>query len=241
MILILLPLIFISCDKFKSKDNSGLKKIVNAQGGLRMRETSDTSGKVISIIPDKSEVSVIETTGSEIEISGKKGKWTKVSFENKEGWIFGGFLIQNIASSGKTSIPIEVYSKHYISSHGLNSELGENDIGVLTISENQVQILACKGGGLHKIVGMDPMSGGFLIKFAPSQSEHNPGPTSMEISINLESVKINYPNFQHTYLFIKDNALKEKLHSYRQLFNSRGWGDCDNFLKKENDFSYKGE
>lgn len=68
-------------------------KFVSVGGSvLTMREKPDTKGKFIYSIPDRAKVNIIEETGAEIEISGAKGKWTKVSVDKHEGWVFGGFL-----------------------------------------------------------------------------------------------------------------------------------------------------
>ncbi|MBE7439409.1 MAG: SH3 domain-containing protein [Spirochaetales bacterium] len=68
------------------------EKYVQASGGLRLRETPEVSGKVILTMPDGTATRLIAESGPEIEISGKKGKWTKVNYTGYEGWVFGGFL-----------------------------------------------------------------------------------------------------------------------------------------------------
>ncbi|MBE7439618.1 MAG: SH3 domain-containing protein [Spirochaetales bacterium] len=57
-----------------------------------MRASADAAGEIIVVIPTSSEVLVIEESGNDISIGGKKGKWTKVRFEGHSGWVFGGFL-----------------------------------------------------------------------------------------------------------------------------------------------------
>lgn len=68
--------------------------IVITEAGLRLRESPDTTGKVIITIPYKTEVKFIEEKGDTITISGKYGKWTKISWKGKTGWAFGGFLAE---------------------------------------------------------------------------------------------------------------------------------------------------
>jgi hypothetical protein len=63
-----------------------------AKGGLVMRETPDTSGKKIGLIPMDEEVTLLEEKGEAVTIAGKKGKWSKVTWKDKTGWVFGGFL-----------------------------------------------------------------------------------------------------------------------------------------------------
>lgn len=68
------------------------KLYVHADGGLRMRSSSDTTSSIIQTIPQFASVVVTDQLKDEIQLSGKKGKWTKVKYDNQEGWVFGGFL-----------------------------------------------------------------------------------------------------------------------------------------------------
>jgi hypothetical protein len=78
-----------------------LSIIVNAQEfrtvtsgpGLRMRDKPDISGKIITTIPDKEIVDVLEEKGATLTISGATGRWCKVKWYDNTGWVFGGFLI----------------------------------------------------------------------------------------------------------------------------------------------------
>jgi len=72
---------------------------INANGGLRMRTTPDTKGKIITLIPQKSFVLILEEIGSIITIDDIQGKWTKVLYNNQTGYVFGGFLTKLYASS----------------------------------------------------------------------------------------------------------------------------------------------
>lgn len=65
---------------------------VNATGGLRMRAEPNTSAKRITTIPDGSSVQVLSISGEEIELAGKRGKWSEVQYNEHVGWVFGGFL-----------------------------------------------------------------------------------------------------------------------------------------------------
>ena len=69
-----------------------IKLFVNAEGGLRMRDKGSTSGSIITTIPNFSEIELIEEDQNNITISGKTGKWSKIRYNNIEGWVFGGFL-----------------------------------------------------------------------------------------------------------------------------------------------------
>jgi hypothetical protein len=65
------------------------------ESGLNMRETPDTKGKIIILIPFNSKVEIIEReNGVSYNINGRSGSWTNVKYKNKTGWVFGGFLRQ---------------------------------------------------------------------------------------------------------------------------------------------------
>ncbi len=65
---------------------------VKAKGGLRMRNKPSTDGELIIVIPEREEVRINEESGDILTISGSKGRWTRVEYEDKSGWVFGGFL-----------------------------------------------------------------------------------------------------------------------------------------------------
>jgi hypothetical protein len=102
LLLFLVLIFFVFCSK-ENETKVSMIKYINAEGGLKMRDLPDANGKVVTLIPNASEVSVIKETGSEIEISGKKGKWTEVSYTNKTGWVFGGFLSKEKPESEVTN------------------------------------------------------------------------------------------------------------------------------------------
>jgi len=73
----------------QEKDNI---RIVTAVKGLRMRQAPGSSGKVVTLIPFKETVTLLEEKDDSIDIAGKTGKWTRVTWKGKTGWVFGGFL-----------------------------------------------------------------------------------------------------------------------------------------------------
>gem|GEM_PF-4347819 len=74
------------------KGNINKPRWVTAEPGLRMRMSPDLKAKRICTIPYAEEVILLEEKGEVIVISGEKGKWSKVKWEGKTGWVFGGFL-----------------------------------------------------------------------------------------------------------------------------------------------------
>ena len=88
-ILILAPLSYIN-----AADHPQYMKVETGGGPLIMRESPDRQARPLGNIPDSTIVAFVEETGNEVEIAGKKGKWTKISWETKTGWVFGGFLME---------------------------------------------------------------------------------------------------------------------------------------------------
>jgi uncharacterized protein YgiM (DUF1202 family) len=80
---------------------------VTADVGLNMRAAPDLKAEKIGLIPYGEKVKLIEETGDRITISGATGKWSKVQWKGKTGWVFGGFLIGE--SSGITPADWKVY------------------------------------------------------------------------------------------------------------------------------------
>lgn len=70
--------------------------VVNAKGGLRVRQIPDLKGKVVITLKDGESVLELGTTGAPFTISGKTGSWTEISGQNVTGWAFGGFLISAV-------------------------------------------------------------------------------------------------------------------------------------------------
>lgn len=65
---------------------------VISEEGLNMRETPNEKAKKMYTIPFGAEIVFIEEIGEEVSIDDAVGKWSKVKWNNKEGWVFGGFL-----------------------------------------------------------------------------------------------------------------------------------------------------
>lgn len=81
-------------------------RYAGAKAGLVMRETPDTSGKKIALIPLDDEVTLLEEKGESVTIAGKSGKWSKVTWKDKTGWVFGGFLKKDEDYAEMPVVPI---------------------------------------------------------------------------------------------------------------------------------------
>lgn len=110
LFLVVSVIIFFSCDKkvngnsetdIEGKDDLlekvEVKKInrymwMNYVDGAQMRAELDLYSKKLLIVPDDEKVFVVKEAWDELTIDNRKGKWSKVIYKGKEGWIFGGFL-----------------------------------------------------------------------------------------------------------------------------------------------------
>lgn len=72
-------------------EESGLAK-VTASGGLNLRETPSSTGKMLVTIPE----------GTMIELIEQQGRWYKTTFQGKMGWVSADYV------SATTSSPIKV-------------------------------------------------------------------------------------------------------------------------------------
>ena len=76
-----------------SSDSQGLKKMyVNSVNGLRVRNFPGEEGERIGVLDHFTEVSVVREEGNTVTIGGASGKWTYVETNAIQGWVFGGFL-----------------------------------------------------------------------------------------------------------------------------------------------------
>ncbi|MBN1798555.1 MAG: SH3 domain-containing protein [Spirochaetales bacterium] len=68
-----------------------------------MREAPNLGAKKIGLIPYGEQVLLIEETGAPVAISGITGRWSKINWKGKAGWVFGGFLTgYNDKTTGET-------------------------------------------------------------------------------------------------------------------------------------------
>jgi hypothetical protein len=65
---------------------------VNAEAGLHIRDKASIDGNVIGAIPYAEKVMLLYEEDKLETIDGIAGKWSKIRWQEKEGWVFGGFL-----------------------------------------------------------------------------------------------------------------------------------------------------
>jgi len=65
---------------------------VNATAGLRIRDEANLDGNVIGVIPYAEKIMLLYEEERIETIDNTTGKWSKIRWQEKEGWVFGGFL-----------------------------------------------------------------------------------------------------------------------------------------------------
>jgi hypothetical protein len=100
---VIIALLFITFTAGTAPENL---RFAGAKAGLVLRETPDTSGKKIGLIPLDDEVTLLEEKGEPVTIAGKTGKWSKVTWKDKTGWVFGGFLKTDEEYAQTVQVPI---------------------------------------------------------------------------------------------------------------------------------------
>lgn len=101
-----MPLIFvglllattIACDETQSKD----VRYVTAGSGLVLRDKPNTGGQRVQLIQYGKPVEFVEEQATTETIGGKQGRWTRISYEGKSGWVFGAYLSQSAPGAEQT-------------------------------------------------------------------------------------------------------------------------------------------
>ena len=80
---------------YLQKERFKTMRWIAADDGLRMRKAPNLDADIICVIPNRERVVLLEETDILYTISGVEGKWCKVKWKDKTGWVFGGFLAEN--------------------------------------------------------------------------------------------------------------------------------------------------
>lgn len=95
LVILLLLMGTLGCATSQQQVSQKQFRWVAAKGGLSVRNAPSTSGEKINVIVFGTQVLLISEKGSSIELAGKMGRWSEVSWDGKTGWVFGGFLSNN--------------------------------------------------------------------------------------------------------------------------------------------------
>ena len=63
-----------------------------SENGLSLRKAPRSNAEKIGSIPYGQRVTIHSTSKKSIEIEGLRGKWTRVSWQGKTGWVFDAYL-----------------------------------------------------------------------------------------------------------------------------------------------------
>ncbi len=121
--------------------------MVTAESGLILRESPSTDGKPMVTIPHGTAVTVSATTGNEITIAGRTGKWSQITWNHQTGWVFGGFLkpIANPTSSGESPDQSNAWSAYQGVSNFVTAESKCATAGMRLPSPDEIQSAANSG------------------------------------------------------------------------------------------------
>lgn len=87
--------IFLSTVALVAADPNVKYRWATPRKGLNLRAAPDQKAKLVATIPFLQKVELLEQkSGSAITISGVKGYWSRVKWEDKTGWAFDGFLAE---------------------------------------------------------------------------------------------------------------------------------------------------
>ena len=91
----LIPLLLVFILFQINSDKINTYRWISADVGFRMRDVPNLTGEKICVIPYGEKVLVKKEIGDEITLSGATGKWCQVVWKKKQGWVFGGFLVEH--------------------------------------------------------------------------------------------------------------------------------------------------
>lgn len=83
---------------------------VDSLEGLNVRNSPSLNGEKISLLQNKTRVEVLQINEEKINIDGILGKWVLIRTKTVQGWVFSGFLVQNINDTADNWINSESYS-----------------------------------------------------------------------------------------------------------------------------------
>ncbi len=65
---------------------------IDTRNGLRFRSAPRLSARSLGTIPHKTRVTVLGESGPARVVGGRHGRWTRIRWGRRTGWVFGGFL-----------------------------------------------------------------------------------------------------------------------------------------------------
>ncbi len=79
-------------DELKNKSPYRTAIVSTDATSLNLRSQPNLSSDVVIKIPDSSAVKVLYFDEEVLVLDGKTGKWCKIKYADKEGWVWGNYL-----------------------------------------------------------------------------------------------------------------------------------------------------
>lgn len=139
-------------DIFLISSDNKTERYISSTVGLRLRKAPDLNSETTALIPFMDKVVVIEEKNEEVYVSKRYGKWCLVSWGDKKGWIFGGYLSSfNVAGfKEKVADYYRMYfNDYYKKEHCKPSELlsmSAKDVEIVQVIEEYI-VLRIPGDG----------------------------------------------------------------------------------------------
>jgi hypothetical protein len=95
---------------------------VDSHEGLTVRNTPNITGERICLLKNKSEVGILKINEEKVNIDGIPGNWIFIKTGETEGWVFGGYLIQDITHAADNWLNCRSYKYIMQRPHPMNIE-----------------------------------------------------------------------------------------------------------------------
>ncbi len=122
--------------------NAAEVKFVSTKAGLHLRSSPDKSSNILTLIPFGKDVSIINYDKKEFFMDGRYGSWVNIKYDNKTGWVFGGFLC-NFKPDTIIKQAADYYRKKYRedkykSEYDDYTDFKDNQVSIVTIIDNYI-------------------------------------------------------------------------------------------------------
>ena len=166
-------------------------KYVTSRSGLVMWKDAERKSHKLVTVPYANRVEVLKEFGRKKNISGTTGKWLLVRYKDKEGWVFGGFLVEHLLKRKKM--------------HSLET-LEENAARILSPNSKKAYIIALNEykAALHKLL-ISQQEGTAQLKQACNLADEIPVATNNSLQApgekEIETIYNLYSKVYEDYLF----------------------------------------
>ena len=79
-------------DELKNKSPYRTAIVKTSENSLNLRSEPNLSSEVVIKIPDSSAVKILYFDEEVLVLEGETGKWCKIKYADKEGWVWGNYL-----------------------------------------------------------------------------------------------------------------------------------------------------